>query len=205
MLFIIIDNGDPYSVSSLQYILSERGLPSRTLPHQGSYDAVAWEDVSGVFFPGGSPDLNVCDPDIASKVPLDVACLANCTMPIMGICFGFELLVQLAGGEIGDLPTPLPEQCVSIRILRQEGIFTGLPGTVCMRQYNTQGAVRVPSSFVVTACSERSPFEAVQHRWRPIYATQFHPEAQDPEGNFEPWGRRIVENFIDICLLVGKP
>ncbi len=200
MSFIIVDNGDPYSVSSLQHILTERGLPHRTLSCKANFDAIAPDKVSGVFLSGGAPDLDVRDPDIAAKVPLDVACLINCTAPIMGICFGFELIIQLTGGEIVSLPTPVPAKCVEIEILLQEGIFLGLPRIVCMREFNSLGPAKIPHSFLVTAISARSPVEAVQHRSRSIFATLFHPEAADEKGHYQPGGKKIVNNFIDICL-----
>jgi anthranilate/para-aminobenzoate synthase component II len=198
-MFIIVDNGDSFSVSSLQHILEQRALPARTLNCRTDFQEIANDPVSGIFLSGGAPELDVRDPEILSKVPLDVACLINCTAPVMAICFGFELLIQLSGGIIAKLDTPVPQDCVNVDILAHKGIFAGLPKAVCMREFNSLGPMSVPTSFETLARSHRSSVEAVQHRSRAIYATLFHPEARDLNGRYQPGGEHIIENFIQIC------
>jgi anthranilate/para-aminobenzoate synthase component II len=177
-----------------------RALAYKVLPRQTPYDVAAKEPLVGVFLSGGAEDLDVRDPLLFREISLDISCLVNCSVPVLGLCFGFEVIIDACGGEIVELDTKPPDHCVEVSVLVPGGIFEGLPSTICMREFNSQGTNTAPSTLTITASSNRSKVEAIQHRTRPIYGTQFHPEARDPEGNYRPGGLKIVNNFIDICL-----
>jgi len=200
-MFLIVDNHDPQSVAHLEGILRARGLPHVTADRTAPFSAVETLDLQGVLLSGGS-GIDVTDPLLFAQITLDIACVANLSVPILGICMGFEILVDACGGEVVSIGDPPPD-CVDVTVLDQTGIFRDIPEHVCMMEFNSLGARSVPACLRVTACSQRSPIEAIEHRSRPIYATQFHPEATDAAGRQNPLGIKIVNNFLDLCLAPG--
>jgi anthranilate/para-aminobenzoate synthase component II len=82
-----------------------------------------------------------------------------------------------------------------IRRLKSDPLFAGLPPTLMMRCSHYCEVKRLPPGFEILAASGHSRIEAMRHRTRPLYGTQFHPE------RFEaPFfhGRRLLENFARI-------
>lgn len=197
-MFLIVDNHDSMCVAHLSEILVSRHQPFIVRDRAATLDPCEALEFSGVFLSGGDTDLTV--PVDMNEISLDLACLGGVRAPIFGICEGFEITVAAFGGRIVKLDTPIPTDPVPITLLTDQWFFTGLPEHVAMLEFNSNGAASVPPFLEVTAFSERSAIEAVQHRTRPIAATQFHPEATDQNGNHLPEGMKVVNNFIDYCL-----
>ena len=82
-----------------------------------------------------------------------------------------------------------------IRRLRDDPLFRGLPKVMLMRCAHYCEVKRLPKDFIVLAESDHCRIEAMRHRTRPLYGTQFHPEAYA-----EPFlhGRKVLSNFARI-------
>jgi len=82
-----------------------------------------------------------------------------------------------------------------IRQVRKDPLFKGLPQTMTLCCSHYCEVKKLPADFVLLASSDHCRIEAMKHRTRPIYGTQFHPE------KFEaPYfhGRKMLENFAGI-------
>jgi GMP synthase-like glutamine amidotransferase len=79
--------------------------------------------------------------------------------------------------------------------IKPDPLFRGLPKRMIMRCSHYCEVKKLPSSFELLATSAHSRIEAMRHRSRPLYGTQFHPEAFEA-----PFfhGRRLLENFANI-------
>jgi GMP synthase (glutamine-hydrolysing) len=79
--------------------------------------------------------------------------------------------------------------------VRDDPLFAGLPKLMMMRCNHYCEVKQLPPGFVVLARSGHSPIEAMRHQTRPLWGTQFHPEAYEP-----PFldGRKLLENFAQI-------
>jgi GMP synthase-like glutamine amidotransferase len=99
---------------------------------------------------------------------------------------------QLYLADIERLAT-IFEQQETIRVLKANDLFAGLPGAFPV-QLATHGQVAsLPDGFEVLATSPTFPYLAVKHMHRPIYGVQFHPEVSGQEG------KRILSNFLSVC------
>ncbi len=143
---------------------------------------------SGIILSGGpSSALDRDAPDI------DLAML-DCGVPILGICYGLQLLVHRLGGRVE--PSEDREYGrARLKTERPDPLFENLPGderTVWMSHGDT--VLSLPPGFEVLASSPNSPFAAVRHQERRIWGVQFHPEVAHTEG-----GTQLLQNFLDIC------
>ena len=117
-------------------------------------------------------------------------------VPVLGICYGLQLLAQGLGGVV----EPAEEREYGralLKLAREDALFAGLPGGAERTVWMSHGdrVLRLPPGFVVLATSENSPFAAVRHQERPIFGLQFHPEVVHTEG-----GSELLRNFVhEIC------
>jgi GMP synthase (glutamine-hydrolysing) len=144
---------------------------------------------SGIVLSGGpSSVLDAGSPDA------DPGILAL-GVPVLGICYGEQWLVQRMGGVVEKGETREYGRAL-VKLAGEDPLFAGLPGaelTVWMSHGDR--VLRLPEGFRVLGTSSGSPYAAIRHGTRPIWGVQFHPEVIHTEG-----GRRILANFVHgIC------
>jgi anthranilate synthase len=98
--------------------------------------------------------------------------------PIFGVCLGLQGLVEYFGGHLNVLDYPMHGKPSMIKVLHEDGLFSGLEGTFKAGRYHSLYAQKdkVPKELLVTALSEDGVVMAVSHKELPIHAVQFHPE-----------------------------
>lgn len=140
----------------------------------------------------GSP-CSVYDPD----APMCDADVFNLGVPILGICYGAQLMIQQMGGKV-EKAEKREFGKADLAILSTEGLFAGLETGDIHHQVWMSHGDRVefaPEGFVTTATSAHSPFAALRHRDKPFVAVQFHPEVAHTL-----IGNDVLRNFIfGIC------
>jgi hypothetical protein len=87
------------------------------------------------------------------------------------------------------------EGFLPVRRVRRDSLFVGLPKTMIMRCSHYCEVKKLPPGFVLLATSDHCRIEAMRHRTKPLYGTQFHPEAYA-----EPFlhGKKLLGNFAAI-------
>ena len=114
-------------------------------------------------------------------------------IPVLGICYGMQLLVQHFGGlvepaaesEYGRAELDLEDRG------RDDPLFHDVPASSVVWMSHGDGATRLPAEFEVLGTSQSSPFAAIRHTSLPIYGVQFHPEVAHTEA-----GSQILANFL---------
>ena len=84
-----------------------------------------------------------------------------------------------------------------VRMCQSDPLFEGLPDPFVVRQSHTCEIKQLPPGFELIATGETCRIQAIKHRDRLLYGTQFHPEAWQDE---YPHGKRILENFFRLAL-----
>ncbi|UCD20314.1 MAG: gamma-glutamyl-gamma-aminobutyrate hydrolase family protein [candidate division WOR-3 bacterium] len=115
--------------------------------------------------------------------------------PVLGICFGHQLLAMAFGSEVIDMGSKV-EGYYMIQRLNDNEIFEGLPEKFLVRESHQEMVVEVPFDFELLASSPNCPVEIIKHSMLPIYGVQCHPERFDEE---HPVGRTILENFFKLA------
>jgi GMP synthase (glutamine-hydrolysing) len=140
----------------------------------------------GVILSGGPSSVYDRDAPTVDRGLLDLG------VPVLGICYGMQLLAQLAGGDV----RPSGEReygRAEIEVLTGEGLFAGFdPGTRTPVWMSHGDRVDVPpAGWEVLARSGNTPVAAFRHCERPLLGVQFHPEVAHTRR-----GAEIIQNFL---------
>ena len=171
--------------------IREQKVYSEIHPFSTPLDRIKALNPTGIVL-SGSP-CSVYDPD----APMCDADVFNLGVPILGICYGAQLMIQQMGGKV-EKAEKREFGKADLAILSTEGLFAGLETGDIHHQVWMSHGDRVefaPEGFVTTATSAHSPFAALRHRDKPFVAVQFHPEVAHTL-----IGNDVLRNFIfGIC------
>ncbi len=144
----------------------------------------------GIILSGGPS--SVYDED-APKIALEIF---NLGIPILGICYGAQLMAHLLGGRVErSLKREFGQ--AQIQILRDNPLFKGLSPEKFYQVWmsHSDRVEALPIDFVSIAKTENSPYAAFMHLERPLFGVQFHPEVVHTE-----IGMTLLKNFVfEIC------
>ena len=189
---LVLDFGGQYNLLIArrvreQHVFAEVRPYSKITP-----DEIRSAGYRGIIFTGG-PN-SVYDP---ASPHYDPAVL-NLGIPILGICYGHQLLAWMAGGEIAAAGSISEYGKVT---LRHTGgaLFAGVPAEAVCWMSHTDYVKTVSEGFTVTASTEHCPCAAMADEARKLYGVQFHPEVTHTE-----YGKQILRNFLfSICGCTG--
>ncbi|HMG17074.1 MAG TPA: glutamine-hydrolyzing GMP synthase, partial [Gemmatimonadales bacterium] len=147
-------------------------------------------DPKGIILSGG-PN-SVFDPGAPTADPA----ILSLDLPVLGICYGMQLVAQLAGGKV--TPSNAREYGrAEIVVKENKGLFAGFAAQDSVIVWASHGdrVDEPPPHFRVTATSPNAPVAAMEHDAKPIFGVLFHPEVAHT-----PRGGEILHNFLfDIC------
>ena len=188
---IVVDFGGQYNQLIARRV-RECHVYSEIVPYTKALEAVREKQPKGVIFTGGP---NSVYEEGAPTISREIFSLG---IPVLGICYGCQLMMHLLGGAV----CPAPEREygkteVSVDIGRP--LFQGVsPKTVCWMSHNDY--VRQPApGFTVTACTGSCPVAAAEWPEKGLYCLQFHPEVLHTQE-----GQKMLSNFVyRICGCQG--
>jgi para-aminobenzoate synthetase len=131
-------------------------------------------------------------PERGRDVGVSLDALAHAEVPVLGVCLGHQALAHIAGGAIRHAPEVMHGRLSPIHHDGQ-GLFEGLPQGFTAVRYHSLVAGAVPPSLRVTAWTPDEVVMGLEHRTRPLWGVQFHPESIATEH-----GRALARNFRDL-------
>lgn len=116
--------------------------------------------------------------------------------PILGICFGHQLLCWTLGATVGSFNQPV-ERFEKINVIAGKELFKGFTQAILAENHHDYVLKERldKASFDLLADSSSCEVEAVKHRVKPFYGVQFHPERLKVKAESHTDGHRIIENF----------
>ena len=131
--------------------------------------------------------------------------IKNCCVPLLGICFGHQLLCWTFGAEVGSLPKQVAYQFEHVRVIQSNEIFAGFKQgqTIPLSENHYDYVIKDSlgrAGFTLLADSVSCEVEAVKHKTKPLWGVQFHPERITINNKTYPDGHRIIENFFAIAV-----
>ncbi len=189
----LIDNYDSFTFNLVHY-LGELGADVSVWRNDeiGVGDVLEARPDAIVLSPGP------CTPNEAG-ICLDLVRAASDTTPILGVCLGHQAIGQAFGGEVVRAPQPLHGKTSRISH-NAKGLFRGLNGPFEATRYHSLIIDRAtrPEALEVSAETDDGLIMAVEHREKPVFGVQFHPESIASEH-----GRDILRNFLELAAAFG--
>jgi GMP synthase (glutamine-hydrolysing) len=184
---VVLDYGGQYSQLIARRV-RECGVFSELLPHHVGAAEVARRRPKGLILSGGP--ASVYAPDAPALDPA----LLELGIPVLGICYGMQLLTRSLGGEVQG--AEVGEFGRSTLTVTEPGrLLAGLPREQTCWMSHRDTVFAPPPGFTALASSSESPVAALESVQRGIYGIQFHPEVVHT-----PYGQEILTRFLDdVC------
>lgn len=188
-MILLIDNYDSFTYNLAHYLADVGGEPHVIRNDElSTEEALALKPEAIVLSPGPRTpnEAGICV-DIVQKAPDQ--------LPIFGVCLGHQSIGQAEGGEIVTAQEIRHGKLSDVQH-DASALFDGIPETFEVVRYHSL-AIRpatVPSSLTVTARTSDGEVMAVQHKSRPVFGVQFHPESIKTE-----YGHELLSNFLNFA------
>ncbi|HWD64395.1 MAG TPA: glutamine-hydrolyzing GMP synthase [Solirubrobacteraceae bacterium] len=189
---VVLDYGGQYSQLIARRV-RECGVFSTLLPHHVGPEEVARLGPRGMILSGGPASV------YADGAPRLDARLLELGVPVLGICYGMQLLARELGGRVEG--ADVGEFGRSQLTVRSPGrLLAGTPAEQSCWMSHRDTVFDPPPGFDALAASSASPVAAFESAERQIYGIQFHPEVVHT-----PYGQQVLSNFLlDVCGCDGS-
>jgi GMP synthase (glutamine-hydrolysing) len=186
-IIVILDFGSQYSELIARRI-RETQVYSEVLSYRTTAEQLRQLNPKGIIFSGGPSSVYDqgaphCDPEIW-----------NLGVPILGVCYGMQLMVQQLGGEVAKADRGEYGKA-SLFIDDSTDLLCNVEDGITMWMSHGDSVTKMPSGFELLAHTENTPCAAIASHEKKLYGVQFHPEVVHSLG-----GLALIRNFVyQIC------
>lgn len=187
---LVLDFGGQYNQLIARRV-RDNHVYAEILPYTTDIETIKENNYKGIIFTGG-PN-SVFDPTSPhySKEILELG------IPILGICYGCQLICWLEKGTVKT--APVSEYGNKKMSIKKSKLFKDLPKESNIWMSHTDYVYKVPKNYEIIATTNDCPCAAMENEKKNIYAVQFHPEVTHSE-----YGNKIINNFLyEICKCQG--
>ncbi len=188
---LIIDFGSQYTQLITRRV-REANVYSEIHSHKISFEEVKKINPVGIILSGGP--MSVYDsaaPDLDERI-------LRIDVPILGICYGLQLICKKFGGKVESAKDREYGKAI-LNLIKKSKLFNGVRNQSKVWMSHGDYLTELPKGFDITAKSDHSPICAVSDEKNNIYGVQFHPEVVHTEE-----GKKIIDNFLfGICNCKG--
>jgi GMP synthase (glutamine-hydrolysing) len=181
---VILDFGSQYTQVIARRV-RECNVYSTILRYDTPAPQIAALKPSGLILSGGPSSV------YDKKAPLPDKNIFALGVPVLGLCYGLQLLAQFLGGKVEKgLKREYGKGTLTVAD-RECALFRGLPATLQVWNSHGDKLTRLPKDFVVVATTENSDYAAIEHPQKKFFGLQFHPEVAHT-----PRGKEILTSFV---------
>ena len=190
-LVLVIDFGGQYKQLIARRV-RENNVYCEIVPYSYSIDKIKEKDPEGIIFTGGP---NSVYGENAPRIDKEIF---NLGIPILGICYGAQLIAFNCGGKVKSADIREYGKA-EIKIDSSCSLFDGIEESETCWMSHTDFVAEAPADYKIAAYTKQCPVAAMYNDEKKIYGVQFHPEVQHT-----PFGKQMISNFLfNICKLKG--
>ena len=192
-MILILDFGGQYKQLIARRV-RECGVYCEIHPGNSEMEEIVKMDPKGIILTGGPNSVFAEDAPKCSRE------LFSLGIPVLGICYGSQLMAYLMGGRVETAPSSEYGRTMVTVCGSGAKLLNGVkPESICWMSH-TDYVAELPEGFRITARTEHCPAAAFEHPEKRLYAVQFHPEVVHTEE-----GSKILNHFVmDICGCAGN-
>ncbi len=188
---LVLDFGGQYNQLIARRVRDHR-VYAEILPYTTPLEEIKKQKYKGIIFTGGPNSVFDMSSPHYTKDILDIG------VPILGICYGCQLISWMAGGEVKTAPV---SEYGKIEFTHGESpIFANVPQKSVVWMSHTDYIAKAPEGFEIVGTTDDCPCAAMHNTKKGIYAVQFHPEVTHSE-----FGDQVLYNFLyEVCHCKGE-
>ena len=191
---LVVDFGGQYNQLIARRV-REASVYCEIVPYTKCLEKVKESRPMGIIFTGGPASVYEEGAPTLSKELFEMG------IPILGICYGAQLMAHVLGGEV---LSPDYKEYGRVKLMHGSGassrdcnslLFKEIAdGSICWMSH-TDYIKKTPEGFVVSSFTENCPTGSMEHVEKKLYAVQFHPEV-----HHTPFGQDLLKNFLyNVC------
>lgn len=190
---LIVDFGAQYNQLIARRV-RENNVYSEVVPYDVDIERIKEIDPIGIIFTGGPSSIHE---EGAPKVDPEIY---NLGIPILGLCYGAQLMAEQLGGKTGRAETrEYGKKEIKIND-KNSKLLKNIEDDNVVWMSHTNRIEEIPEDFVITSSTDSCPVASFENEDQKLYGVQFHPEVEHTEN-----GREILKNFIfDVCKAEGE-
>ncbi len=185
---LVLDFGGQYN-----QLIARRVREQHVYAEIKPYNKITVEQIKeigykGIIFTGGPNSV------YDEKSPHYDPAILECGIPVLGICYGDQLMAYMAGGKV-DSAENSSEYGKTLVEMQENALFKDIPSKSICWMSHTDFISELPQGFAGIAKTEKCPYAAMFDENRKLYGVQFHPEVTHTE-----FGKQMLKNFLfEVC------
>jgi GMP synthase (glutamine-hydrolysing) len=191
-LVVVLDFGGQYNQLIARRV-RDLGVYSELVPFNITVEKIKELNPKGIIFSGGPNSV------YAENSPMCDSRIYDLGIPILGICYGMQLMTHHLEGKVERANKREYGKAV-ISVTNDSPFFGQLAKEQTVWMSHGDLVIETPQGFRIDASSEHCPIAAMSHPERNFYAVQFHPEVRHSE-----YGNEMIRNFLyEVCKCEGN-
>ena len=188
---LVVDFGGQYNQLVARRV-RECNVYCEIVPYRVGLDAIRAQNPKGIIFTGGPNSVYVDGAPTIDPAIFDLG------IPVLGLCYGFQLMTHLLGGHVCKAPEREYGKTL-VHVDTKSKVFENVsPETICWMSHNDY-AETAPTGFTISAYTDNCPVAAIELPEKNLYGFQFHPEVLHT-----PEGKTMLHNFVyNVCGCKG--
>ena len=187
---LVIDFGSQYTHLICRRV-RELKVRSELVPWDRFSIDLIEEDVKGIILSGGPK--SIYEDDAPTIDPYIFTYARKRKIPILGICYGHQLMAHLLGGDVSRGKKREYGPAI-LEIVGESKLLTGLPKKSRVWMSHGDLVIKLPSNMKISGRTENCPIAAYESIDGLFFGVQFHPEVKHTE-----YGMKILDNFLKLC------
>jgi len=180
---LVLDFGSQYTQLIARKV-RELGVFSEIFPFDVPLSRIKKENPQAIIFSGGPGSV------YAEDAPLVTEKIFSLGIPVLGICYGLQLLAHVLGGKVAS-STKREYGFASLVVKDRRGLLAGIKSDTQVWMSHGDKVKKIPEGFLVTGLTSNSKAAVIENREKRFFGVQFHPEVIHTKQ-----GKKLLSNFI---------